>query len=93
MGMPTEEELKEALAEAGRMREKGEDPHHVAKALLSLHYRMRYMDNLLKAAEHYLKFGLSAQEHVALEHAVEAAREAIARNRGGDEEHFGLERG
>ena len=41
MGMPTEAELREALAEAARMREQGEDRHHLAKALLNLEYRNR----------------------------------------------------
>ena len=35
MGRPSKEELASALAEAGRMREQGEDPHHVAKCLLN----------------------------------------------------------
>jgi len=38
MGMPTEEELREALSEEARMREQGEDPHHIAKALLNFDY-------------------------------------------------------
>ncbi len=90
MGMPTTEELKEALAEAGRMREKGEDPCHVAKALLSLNYRMRYLERVLETAEHYIHFGLSAQDHIALQRAVEEARHVIARNKGGDDSSFGL---
>ena len=44
MGRPSKEELASALAEAGRMREQGEDPHHVAKCLLNHDYRLKLLE-------------------------------------------------
>ena len=46
MGRPSKEELASALAEAGRMREQGEDPHHVAKCLLNHDYRLKLLEQL-----------------------------------------------
>lgn len=51
MGKHTEQALAEALKEAQRMREQGEDPHCVAKTLLSVHYRSGFLVHVLKAAE------------------------------------------
>ncbi|HDP89350.1 MAG TPA: hypothetical protein ENN42_05260 [Thioalkalivibrio sp.] len=75
MSKPTDVELKQALAEAARMREHGEDPHHVAKALLNLHYRFRYLEDVLVAAEHYLR-GQGEHEHARLVRAIEHYHEA-----------------
>lgn len=74
MSKPTEEELKQALAEAARMREQGEDPHHVAKALLNLHFRFRFLEDVLVAAEHYLR-GQDVHEHARLVRAIERYHE------------------
>lgn len=90
MSMPTPEELQAALREAARMREQGEDPRYVAKSLLSLNYRMTYLMRVLEHAERYLQFGLSAQGHLNLQQAVEAARAAIDRNRVEDEDNHPL---
>ncbi len=76
MGTPTEEELDEALKEAQRMREQGEDPHHVAKALLNLDYRNGFLINVLHAAENYLNSGMAEREHTQLVKAIEKARAA-----------------
>lgn len=84
MGKPTEAELQEALAEAGRMREQGEDPKHVAKALLNLNYRLQILEKLAKATEHFLKFGQGAQEHTELLRLLEVYRRADAYTAGGD---------
>ena len=76
MGKPTKEELETALQEARRMREEGEDTHHVAKALLNIHYRNDYLQNVLRAVEDYLHSGLAETEHTRLLKAIEKAREA-----------------
>lgn len=78
MGKPTDDELQAALAEAARMREHDEDPHHLAKALLNYHYRFAYLLKLAAAAEHYLHAGLGAREHSELVRAIEAYKEADA---------------
>ena len=74
MGKPTAEELSHALQEAQRMREQGEDPHHVAKALLNLNYQTDFLLGVLTAAEAYLKSGLAETEHTRLIKAIENAR-------------------
>ena len=74
MGKPTEEEFAQALAEAKRMREQGEDAHCVAKALLNLNYRNESLVRVLHAAEAYLHSGLAETEHTQLIRAIEQAR-------------------
>ena len=74
MGKPTKEELGEALKEAQRMREQGEDPHHVAKALLNMNYQSGFLGEVLQAAENYLQSGMAEREHTLLVKAIEKAR-------------------
>lgn len=76
MGRPTDAELEQALAVAGRMREAGDDPNHVAKALLNLNYRVRYLQRVLGAADTYLRYGQEAALHSELLRAVEEAKRA-----------------
>jgi hypothetical protein len=76
MGKPTEEEFGEALKEAQRMREQGEDPHHVAKALLNLNYQSGFLIGVLQAAENYLQSGMAESEHTQLVKALEKVRAA-----------------
>ena len=90
MGKPTEGELKQALIEAVRMRENGEDPHHIAKALLNINYRMEAMHRLLQAADKYLHFGQQEREHAVLLRAIEAAKLAEDHDTTLEEEKFGL---
>lgn len=91
MGMPSEEEVKAALAEAARMREQGEDPHFVAKTLLNLNYRMKYMERVLEAAELYFRSGMAVIENQRLRKAITEARAASARTASEERESFGLE--
>jgi hypothetical protein len=74
MGKPTETEFQEALREAQRMREQGEDAHHVAKALLNLNYQSEFLLGVLQAAENYLQSGMAETEHTRLVKAIEKAR-------------------
>jgi len=90
MGKPSEEELKKALAEASRMREQGDDPHFVAKALLNLHYRSKYLEKVLHAAEHYLHSGQAVHEHSLLVKAIDEYRAIEKRTAGEDDENFSL---
>ena len=66
MGRPTHDELADALAEAGRMREQGEDPHHIAKCLLNHEYRLKYLAQLYEQVQHYMRSGQSSTEHSKL---------------------------
>lgn len=87
MGKPTKEELQEALETAAQMREQDDDPHHIAKALLNLNYRMGYMEKVLLAAELYMR-GMAVHEHAELEKAIEEARREDARTEGRDLNEF-----
>ncbi len=74
MSTPTAEELAEALQEAGRMREQGEDPHHIAKCLLNHNYRLRHLEKVHQAVVNYLRSGESQIEHAKLVKALEDYR-------------------
>ena len=74
MGIPTDSELKMALAEAGRMRESGEDPHHVAKALLNQHYQLGHLEHLYDALQHYIHSGQTETAHSNLLVSMERYR-------------------
>ncbi len=76
MGKPTEEELKEALDEAARMREAGEDPNHMAKALLNCHYRLTHAERVYKAAQEYIHSGMDQTSHSRLIKALDDYRTA-----------------
>lgn len=90
MAAPTEAELKLALTEATRMREGNADPHFLAKALLSLNYRLELLDQVKDAAKHFLHSGLAPHEHTVLVKAIERA-ESAAEPLGTEHESFGLE--
>jgi len=89
MGKPTTEELQQALEEAGRMRERDEDPHFIAKSLLNLHYRMGFLEKVMQAAELYLR-GEGGHEHAVLKRAIEAAKHEDAHTAGRDSKEFFL---
>jgi len=74
MGKPTEDELADALAEAARMREQGEDPHFLAKSLLNLNYRIRILQRVLQTADTFLHYGQEAKLHTELLRAIEEAK-------------------
>ena len=88
--MPTEEELKVALAEAARMREQGDDPMFIAKALLNSHYQLEQLTHVLSAVELYMRSGMAVTEHQKLKKAVARAKQAIDRSGGLERESFGL---
>ena len=90
MSMPTKEELDIALAEAARMREQGEDPKFIAKALLNSNYRVVQLGHVLAAVELYFNSGMAVTEHQKLKRAVMKAKEAINRTGGIEHESFGL---
>lgn len=90
MSMPTKEQLEIALAEAGRMREAGEDPKFVAKALLNANYQVEQLSHVLAAVELYFHSGMAVTEHQKLKRAVEKAKVAIDRTGGIEHESFGL---
>lgn len=73
---PTPEELRQALAEAERLRDTGEDPQHLAKTLLYQHERLRHLEEVYLHAERLMQFGLDEREHALLVKALDAAKRA-----------------
>ncbi|GLQ32008.1 hypothetical protein [Litoribrevibacter albus] len=91
MSTPTREQLSIALETAAKMREQGEDPHFMAKSLLSLNYRFTELEHVYEALEHFLNSGQAAEAHSALIKAVEHFREVELRSKGeGQPAKFGL---
>jgi hypothetical protein len=91
MGMLSESELKEALAAAAHMRETGQDPHQVARALLNLNYQNRQFHHLLEALEHYMHSGMATLELQRLRLSIDKTKDSISRTGHIEEEKFGLE--
>ena len=91
MTRPTDEELETALAMAAQMRDKKIDPFFIAKALLSEHYRARYLHEVLHAADRYLNMGMSESERTRLKRAIEKAKDAEAYTSAQPRSNFGLE--
>jgi hypothetical protein len=74
MSKPTENEMQTALDEAAYMREHSNDPRYLAKTLLNMNYRLKYLEKVFKAAERYLYFGMEDAEHQRLLKEMEHAR-------------------
>jgi hypothetical protein len=90
MSKPTEEELNRALQVAAKMRESGQDPDFIAKALLNHHYRLGLLEAVHQAVEHYLHSGLAEREHAVLLKTLDKLRKAEDRTSGGDHTDIGL---
>jgi hypothetical protein len=76
MGKPNKEEYETALTHAAQLHDQGEDVYFMAKSLLNLDYRMKYMEDVLAKADLYLHSGEGAQEHADLVKAIERAEVA-----------------
>ena len=90
MGVPTADELQTALQEAARMREQGDDPHHIAKTLLNHNYRIEKLNKVLRAAELFMRSGEGGHEHSELVRAIETAKHANSDTTDRDELDFRL---
>lgn len=90
MGVPTTEELQIALQEAARLREQGEDTHHIAKVLLNHNHRIEKLEKVMHAAELYFRSGNASREHTNLVRAIEAAKYAGSNTTDHDELDYGL---
>lgn len=86
MGKPTEAELGQALAEAARLRESGEDEHFLGKALLNHNYRLGLLEEVLSKAKLYLHSGHGSREHAVLLRVIDKAEKAA--REAGDESGF-----
>lgn len=91
MSKPTEIELKTAIIAAETMKEHDKDPFFIAKALLNHHYRLKYYEELLKTADHYMNHGQAEQQHMALLRCIDKIKEVESHIAKQDIESFGLE--
>ena len=74
MFKPTDQELKDALEEAERIREQG-DELHLAKTMQYLQHRNSHLEKVFQAAMQYMQFGQEEHEHTVLLLAIKAARD------------------
>ena len=91
MAKPTDKELDSSIKMAIQMREKKIDPFFVAKTLLSHNYRIKYLEEVLRAADLYLNMGMSERERTKLLLAIEKAKDAESHTSQQERESFGLE--
>ena len=87
---PSPEQIKAAFQAAEAMRERDEDPAHLAATLLYLQRHCERLEDVFRHAERYVGFGQDEGEHTRLVRAIEAARREEVREAGGDEQAFGL---
>lgn len=91
MAKPTPEEMETALQMAKQMRDRDIDPFFIAKALLNLNYRIRYLEDVLNIADRYLNMGMSERERSRLIRAIEKARDIDSYTSHSERSSFGLE--
>ena len=91
MSKPTEEELESALKMAAQMRDKKIDPFFIAKSLLSHNYRIKYLEEIMHAADRYINRGMSEQEKTHLIRTLEKAKDTESFTAGKERDSFGLE--
>ncbi len=91
MPKPTDEELEAALKMAAQMRDRKIDPFFIAKSLLSHNYRIKYLEEIMRAADRYINHGMSEQEKTRLIRTIEKAKNTESATSGQRRERFGLE--
>ena len=91
MSKPSKLELDIALKTAVEMKEQDNDPDYLAKTLLNHHYRLRYLEEVLQAADRYMNHGMAQHESMRLLRSIEKAKEAEYKTAGEEHENFGLE--
>ena len=91
MSKPSNEELETALKMAASMRDAKNDSFFVAKALLSHNYRIKYLEEILHAADRYINQGMSEQEKTHLTLTIQKAKDAEDFTSGHETGSFGLE--
>ena len=73
------------------MRDKKIDPFFIAKSLLSHNYRIKYLEEIMHAADRYINRGMSEQEKTHLIRTIEKAKDAESFTSGKERNSFGLE--
>ena len=83
MRRPDAEQLGIALAAAAALREEGNDPRHIARALSYLYSRNQGLEELLQLADRYLRFGMPEHELSEMRRLVERLRDPTGGAGGG----------
>ena len=91
MSKQTDLELKIALDKARSIKEQGVDEDFLAKALLNHHYRLGYLEEVLKLADRFMNHGMGDRERTELLRSIEKAKQAEYRTANEQHEDFGLE--
>lgn len=91
MSKPSDLELKIALDKARTMKEQNDDPDFLAKTLLNHHYRLGYLEEVLKIADRFMNHGMGDHERMQLLRSIEKAKQAEYRTANEEHEDFGLE--
>ena len=73
------------------MRDEKVDKYFIAKSLLSHHYRIKYLEEVLRAADRYINQGMSEQERTHLIRTIEKAKDADSFTASNERDSFGLE--
>jgi hypothetical protein len=81
---PDTDELGIALAAAEAMREEGNDPRHIARALSYLYSRNQELEDLLQLTDRYLRFGMPEHELSEMRRLVGRLRDAVGNTDGND---------
>lgn len=74
--MPTEEQRRQALDDAERLRDGNQDGHYLAKCLLYLNSRVAHLEEVRQLAERLVNFGQDAPVHGQLIRTLDRARHA-----------------
>jgi len=91
MSKPTDIELKTSLVAAATMKEHNKDPFFIAKTLLNHNYRLKYYEDLLKAADRYMNHGQAEQARMELLKCIDKVKTAENRIANDEVKDFGLE--
>ena len=91
MPKPTDDELELALRTAAEMRENNDDPHKLAKCLLSHNFRIKNLEEVLSIADRYFNMGMSERERTSLIRAIEKAKNLESYTSQTEQERFGLD--
>lgn len=91
MPKPSDEELELAIQTAIAMRENNDDPHKLAKCLLSHNYRIRHLEEVLAIADRYCNMGMAQRELTHLVRAIDKAKNLESYTSQSEQERFGLE--
>lgn len=91
MSKPSDIELKTSLVAAATMKEHDKDPFFIAKTLLNHHYRLKFYEDLLKAADLYMNHGQAEHERMKLLRCIEKVKDEELRISKEEVDEFGLE--